>query len=398
MIDNLFHNISLGVIGVGLLGSTAVLLGSSVYDVAYSLKRRSFARQQRTRRARKRPLISVVVYSYKQPEQTIECLASLIRSSHRKLQILVVDNASKDNTKASVKLFIANHPKKDIKLISKYKHSPLQEAIKTALKAVRGDLVLVLGPNHRVQRKALQLAADYLDLNDVEALMPAVLVSHRPSLLNLWARFKNFAVLSKQKTLSLLSDRGRNFKFGIFYRSQQLLTHKKTALSGVYTSDVTIYYDCIPGISDPELDYYRLVSKRSDSGPNPLLKLFKLLKLVSKVLILPVFLWYITYLALNSNYPDLLVVSWGVFTTFMVIAAWAIEQLSLLQKVKYTLLAPAMFSLFFIMTFVEAVGIILKPLSRLLVTVRRKYSFLASAAKKAGASSLDQLTTSLPRK
>src|SRR3990167_10538025 len=241
MIDNLFHNISLGVIGVGLLGSTAVLLGSSVYDVAYSLKRRSFARQQRTRRARKRPLISVVVYSYKQPEQTIECLASLIRSSHRKLQILVVDNASKDNTKASVKQFIANHPKKDIKLISKYQHSPLPEAIKTALKAARGDLVLILEPNHIVERKALQLAANYLVQNGVEALMPAVILSRQPSLLNLWTRYKNFGSLSKQKTLSLLSNQGKNFRFGIFYRSKSLKNNKMD-LRGIYSSDVNLYY------------------------------------------------------------------------------------------------------------------------------------------------------------
>ena len=373
MIDNLFHNISLGVIGVGLLGSTAVLLGSSVYDVAYSLKRRSLARQQRTRRASKRPLISVVVYSYKQPEQTIECLANLIRSSHRKLQILVVDNASKDNTKASVKQFIANHPKKDIKLISKYKHSPLQEAIKTALKAVRGDLVLVLGPNHRVQPKALQLAANYQGLNDVDALMPAVLVSQQSSVLNLWARYKNFGALSKQKTVSLLSDQGRNFRFGIFYRSSAL-KHKKMTASGVYTSDVTIYYDGAPSLSEPDLNYYHLVSKGADTGLNPLVGLFKLMKLATKVLILPMFLWYSAYLALNSKYPSLLVISWGIFTFFMIITAWAVEQLNLVQKIKYTALAPAIFSLFFIMSYVESVGFIIKSIIRLAKAIKSKIS------------------------
>lgn len=373
MIDDILRSISLGVIGVGIVGFSAAILGSSVYDVAYSMKRRSLARLPRARRAKKRPLISAVVYSYKQPEQTVDCLASLVKSTQRKIQIIVVDNASKDSTGASVKRFIANHPKKDIKLISKYKHSPLPEAIKTALKAARGDLVLVLEPSHRVQRNALRLAANYLALNDVDALMPAVLVSHRPSVLNLWARYKNFAVLSKQKTVSLLSDQGRNFRFGIFYRSQ-LLKHKKMTASGIYTSDVTIYYDCIPGLTEPDLDYYRLVSKSSDSGLNPLLELFKLIKLAAKVLILPVFLWYSAYLALNSKYPSLLVVSWGIFTFFIIIAVWAVEQLNIVQKIKYTALAPAMFSLFFIMSYVESVGIILKSIIRLSQAIKRKAS------------------------
>ncbi|MBI2009015.1 glycosyltransferase family 2 protein [Candidatus Saccharibacteria bacterium] len=371
MIDGILHNISLGVIGAGIFGAAAAILGSSVYDVSYSLKRRSLARLKPGLGAKKRPLITTIVYSYKQPEQTLECLAGLVKSTHRKIQIIVVDNASKDNTKASVKQFMANHPKKDIKLISKYQHSPLPEAIKTALKAARGDLVLILEPNHIVERQALQLAANYLAQNGVEALMPAVVLSQQPSLLNLWARYKNFASLSKQKTLSLLSDQGRSFKFGIFYRSQ-LLKHKKMELSGVYTSDVTIYYDRIPGIAKPGLDYYRLVSKRSDSGPNPLLELFKLMKLASKVLILPMFLWYSAYLALNSKYPDLLVISWGVFTFFMIIAAWAVEQLNLVQKIKYTALAPAMFSLFFVMSYIESVGILLNLVIRFAIVVKRK--------------------------
>ena len=370
MIDGILHNISLGVIGAGLLGSAAVILGSSVYDVAYSLKRRSLSRLKHGLKAKKRPLITAIVYSYKQPEQTLECLASLVKSTHRKIQIIIVDNASKDNTKTNVKQFMADHPKKDIKLISKYKHSPLPEAVKTALKAARGDLVLILEPNHKVQPKALQLAANYLALNDVDALMPAVILSQQPFILNLWARYKNFGSLSKQKTLSLLSNQGKNFRFGIFYRSQ-LLKHKKTALSGVYTSDVTIYYDYIPGIAEPGLDYYHLVSKSVDTGLNPVLELFKLIKLVTKLLILPVFLWYSAYLALNSKYPNLLVISWGVFTFFMIIAAWAVEQLNLVQKIKYTALAPAMFSLFFVMAYIESVGIILNLATRFMNVIRK---------------------------
>ena len=373
MIGGILHNISLGVIGVGIFAAAAAILGSSVYDVAYSLKRRSLALLKPGLGAKKRPLITTIVYSYKQPEQTLECLAGLVKSTHRKIQIIVMDNASNDSTKASVKQFITNHPKKDIKLISKYQHSPLPEAIKTALKAARGDLVLILEPNHIVERKALQLAANYLVQNGVEALMPAVILSRQPSLLNLWARYKNFAVLSKQKTLSLLSDQGKNFRFGIFYRSKSLKNNKMD-LRGIYSSDVNLYYTAAPSLSEPALNYYRIVTKRTEAGLNPLLESFKLIKLVSKVLILPVFLWYSAYLALNSKYPDLLVISWGVFTFFMIIAAWAVEQLNLVQKIKYTALAPAMFSLFFVMSFVESVGILLNLVIRFAIVVKRRTS------------------------
>src|SRR3989344_1164291 len=327
MIDGILHNISLGVIGAGIFGAIAAILGSSVYDVAYSLKRRSLALLKPGLGAKKRPLITTIVYSYKQPEQTLECLAGLVKSTYRKIQIIVVDNASKDNTKASVKQFITNHPKKDIKLISKYQHSPLPEAIKTALKAARGDLVLILEPNHRVEQKAL----------------------------------------------SLLSNQGKNFRFGIFYRSKSLKNNKMD-LRGIYSSDVNLYYTAAPSLSKPALNYYRIVTKRTEAGLNPLLESFKLIKLVSKVLILPVFLWYSAYLALNSKYPDLLVISWGVFTFFMIIAAWAVEQLSLVQKIKYTALAPAMFSLFFVMSFVESLGILLNLVIRFAIVVKRRTS------------------------
>ncbi len=363
MINDLLHNLSIWVLGAASVGGAATLVGSSAYDVAYTLKRRTLGRQKVSKKRAVTPKISVIIYCYKQPGQTLECLSALAKSSYRKLQIIVIDNASRDGTTPAVRAFIAKKPKKDIKLISKRKSASLPDALKAALKLVRGDIVVVLDPKHIVERKALQDAAYYFSSTGAEALVPAVLVKEEPSLLNLWARFQNFSRLSRQKTLSLLSGQGSSFKFGIFYRSK-LLKRKTINADGIYSSDVTLYYATTPGLAHSALDYYGLISKEVNAGFNSLMLLARVVRLMLKILVLPVFLWYSAYVALNTGYVNLLVLSWAMFTFFMAIAILAVEQLTWRAKLKYAALAPAMFSIFFVMSFVNAAELVLRPLVR----------------------------------
>lgn len=362
MNDNFLHNSSIGVLIAAVAFAVTILLGSSIYDVAYALKRRSLLTGKNKRP--KRPIISVIIYNYRRPEGTVACLESVVKSSYRKLQILVIDNASKDTSVAAVEAFIAAHPKAAIKLIAKRRYMAADKALGAAVKAAKGDIIIALTPNHMVRADALRQAADYFTATGTKALMPAVIMDEWPSLLNLWARFSNFVSLNKQKAVCLISGQGRSFRYGIFFQ-KKVLMRKNFNAEAIYCSDITLTYTARPSIEHMAVNSYPLISKTHDSQINIPMQTAKALKL-AVVFILPVFLWYSVFVALNTRYMSLLALSWGIFTGFMILSVWAVEQLNIIRKIKYSLLATVMFGVFFVMSFIGAVGLLIKWIAKII--------------------------------
>lgn len=385
MIDSILRNGSISILIAGLAAAALVLAGSSIYDVAYTIKRRSLAMKTKRQRL---PMISIIIYSYNQPQETIACLESLVKNPYRKLQVQVVDNASKDSTVAEVKQFISKHRKKDIRIISKRKYVPEYDALKPALKSAKGDIVLILTPRHRLEPKSLRQAAGYFAATGADALMPAVIASNSPSLLNLWARYINFGMLNKQKAASLVSSQGSSIRFGIFLR-KQFLGRKVIEAESIYCSDVTLKYAAAPTIGSPTLNYYPLISAKPGARLNVPLLVIRILK-TAVIFILPVFFWYSLYEALNNRYMDLLVVSFSLFSGFMVLAVWSLEQLKLIQKIKYSLITPAIFSVFIVMTYIQPAGLIIKLIAKLFNKTAKLFSkpfFSAAGFKREAISS-----------
>lgn len=358
MTDLILRNFSIGVIAISSTVGATILIGSSWYDIAQTRRARQAKKTAKGQR-QARPLVSVIIYSQNQAEQTLSCLASVLKSSQRKLEAIVVNNGSSDQTKLVLKEFAKQHPKRAIRVINKRQSASLEIAVKTGLRTAKGDIILVVSAEYSLGRQALARAADAFVISQDVALIPALLIKDYPSTLNLWLRFKSLLNLNWQKTASLLRPSGSGLHFGVFY-GRQMAKRPKVDQDYRFASDIALMRQPSPSISSSSVVWHQVavVAKKGGkkSALRPLLRGFGL---VYRLLALPIFTWYALYLAMNQGYSYLLFMGWAIFTFLYIFVVWTSEYHTFAAKVKLTALAPAIFSLAIIMIFVEAVAKIL---------------------------------------
>ena len=359
MTDAILRDLSVGVLAVSLAAGAAILVGASWYDIVQT--KRAKEAKKPTKGRQLRPLVSVVIYSQNQAPQTLACLTSVLKSSQRKLEVIVINNGSSDETKMVLKEFVSSRSKRAIRTINKRQAATVETAVKTGLRAAKGDVILVVGSQRGFDRLALAKAANALGRNPGTALIPATWIDEMPSALNLWLRFKSLLGLNWQKTASLLKPTGSGLHFGVFY-SRQMVKKPKTDQDYQFASDIIL--TCRPelSLSSPTLAAHGLAVASKDTKKSALRPLLKSFKLVYKVLALPIFTWYALYLAMNQGYSYLLFISWAIFSFIFVFVIWTTDYLAYRSKARLTALAPAVFSLAVIMVFVEAAASVAKPL------------------------------------
>ncbi len=359
MTDIILRDFSIGVIAVSSAVGAAILIGASWYDIS-QIRRERLAKKPAP--AKGRPLVSVIIYSQNQAEQTLSCLDSLLKSSKRKLEAIVVNNGSSDQTKLILKEFTKKYPKRAIRVINKRRAADLGTAVKTGLKAAKGDIIVVVGAEYSFDRWALAKAADAFARGNETALISATLIQDRPSILNLWQRSKSLLGLNWQKTASLLRPSGTGVHFGVFY-SRQLAKRPKVDQDYRFVSDIILQRQISPSVSNLAVASHQLAVARSGGKKSALRPLLRGFGLVYRLLALPIFTWYALYLAMNQGYSYLLFMGWAVFTFVFIFSVWTTGYLAYPAKIKLTLLSPAVFSLAVIMVFVEAVAAVVRPLS-----------------------------------
>lgn len=360
MTDIILRDLSIGVITLGAALSAVIFTGASFYDIKEA-KSRQLAKNLKPGR-RGRPLVSVIIYSHNQSAETIACLNSLIKSRHRKLEIIVINNASTDDTKPLLKAFVHDHPKRAIRVINKRTAADVEVAVRSGLKASSGDIVLLATAQSRFEPRAISKAADELLANDEIAVIPASLIEDYPSALNLWLRFKGLLGLNWQKTASLLRTSGSGIHFGVFY-TRQMVKKPKADQAYRFVSDIILKQQLAPSLSRPRLATHELAVAGPIGKKSALRPFVNAVKLVYRVAALPIFTWYALYLTMNRGYSNLLFMAWAIFSFIFVFAIWTSEYLAYPAKARFTALAPAVFSLAVIMVFVEAAVAVMSPLA-----------------------------------
>lgn len=94
------------------------LVGANYYDI------QQFKRNAKTKKKNNdiRPLVSVLIPAHNESSGIIRTLESVRKSTHRKLEIIVIDDGSTDNTKKIVNDYILKYPTRSIRLMYKQKN------------------------------------------------------------------------------------------------------------------------------------------------------------------------------------------------------------------------------------------------------------------------------------
>jgi cellulose synthase/poly-beta-1,6-N-acetylglucosamine synthase-like glycosyltransferase len=373
-----------------LVGSILALMnviGANVYDIRAVKKQRQLAVHPHSRRYRQRPLISVIVPT-RNDERRIElCLNGILRSSYRKLEIIVIDADSHDKTKNIVKNFISDHPKRNIRLIAKRTSNNGFGAVATGYKKYgQGELIMLCEAGSILDKHALSNAVKHFNTeSNVGVISFKRSVESAFSTVGLFQKYENLLRYRSEKFTSVSNSDYAASGEGAIYRRDVFLNSSSSRLSvarpgnknvrSYYASDVVAYTEPLPSFYALLKQRYRLQLSRlqalrdqrqliftRDSDYTKFLTWFRLpfaICVGAVSLFVPILLSYFIYMAVELHEPTLLILSWVILGIFLLFAVWGDEQLKLRQKAAYSAFIPITYGLFYVMSFVQ-IFVILK--------------------------------------
>lgn len=393
------------------------IIGASVYEVTQTKQRLQQKLHPYVRRYRLRPLVSVIVFAHSRTPVIEGCLDSVLQSSYRKLEIIVVDIDSCDTTRQLVRQYATGHPKKSIRLYAKRRQTSQLDALTYAYKKyVNGELVVLLDTSHRVSKHALSQAAVHFQVDPrLGVLNPHFTVRARYSTVGLFQKFEQLLKYRSKKFNSafnaeyVASSEGAIYTTAILGRllrlgARRAGTHTRLGLPMLqlgnkdvrssYASDVVIYH--APAASFRALFQQRYSVQRSrllalmqsrrlfftrDLSYSKFLTWFRLpfaLVVGITALFIPVLATYFLYLAVSLHQPALLLAACLVVSVLVASAIWGDDQLGLRQKLAYCMLIPITYGWFFLLSFVSYL-VILVSFLQIVWPALRERSFRAPA-------------------
>ncbi|MBI2652294.1 glycosyltransferase family 2 protein [Candidatus Woesearchaeota archaeon] len=142
----------------------------------------------KTKRLKNCPLVSIVIPAHNEEKNIITTLTSLIKLAYpkNKLDVIVVNDGSHDNTKNLVEEFIAKNKGFNIKLINK-KNEGKGAALNDGLAISKGEFFICLDADSIVTSDALQKILPHFTEDNIAVVLPLLKVD-RPK--NLWQRMQ----------------------------------------------------------------------------------------------------------------------------------------------------------------------------------------------------------------
>ena len=131
------------------------------------------------------PLFSIIIPAWNEEETITETLTSLKNLDYPKdkLEIIVVNDGSEDNTQILTEDFIKKNPSFNIKLINQPKNLGKGRALNTGLKYIKGEFFACLDADSFVTPDSIKLILPYFDSLDIGAVCPLMKVKEPKTLL-----------------------------------------------------------------------------------------------------------------------------------------------------------------------------------------------------------------------
>jgi len=140
---------------------------------------------------RELPAITIGIPSYNEAKTIAKTINSIVQSDYPKdkIEIIVVNDGSKDNTVSVVNGLIKKYSDFDIKLFSK-KNGGKATAVNVALNQARGELFGVVDADSRIESDCFQLLIHHFDNKAVGAVISRIKVDKPAKLLERMQRFE----------------------------------------------------------------------------------------------------------------------------------------------------------------------------------------------------------------
>jgi len=368
------------------------LVGANIYDIW-----QAFRSNKPVKRSRKqRPLVSVLIPAHNEEKAIIRCLDSVRHSSYRKLEIIVIDDASNDNTAQLVMNYICKYPNRSISLLVMQKNRGKAGALNHALsRQAQGELIMTLDADSVLHKQAIKNAVSYFDNPKVAGVAANVRIMDSTRILGLLQKFEHMIGYRSKKFYSLANSEfiiggvastyRRNILKQVDFYDEDTVTEdiglslKVVSLGNrdhriVYAADVVAMTEGVQTFGALVKQRYRwkmgslqnLLKNRQLFANNGeqysrMLTLYRIpMAFLGELLLLlePLLLGYIIYLAFVFHTPTLILGAYITITLYILWTIWPDEHTSWPRKLQLTLYAPLMYFIFYIMNVVQYAAVI----------------------------------------
>lgn len=368
------------------------LIGANYYDIRQF---RRLASAGKRNHHELRPLVSVLIPAHNEELGIARCLDSVRRNTYRKLEIIVVDDASSDNTRKLVREYIKNHPKRDIRLMYKRKNVGKAEALNHALKrAVRGDLVMTLDADSVLHKKAITNAVNYFDDPKTVGVAANVRIMDSLTVLGLLQKFEHMIGYRSKKFFDVTNSEyivggvASTYRHEVIkqvgYYDHETTTediglslkvvsqgNKKNRI--VYAADVLAMTEGVQTFKALLRQRYRWklgglqnLIKHNDLLANTdrrysrMLTFYRLpMAFLGELMLLlePLAIGYVIYVCWMLATPSMIVGAYMTITIYLLLNLWPDEHMTFTKKVRMSLMTPIMYFVFYLMNAVQLVAI-----------------------------------------
>lgn len=131
-----------------------------------------------------KPLLSIIILNYNSGDYLAGCVGSILSSTYKNLEIIIVDNNSQDSShKKCKKLF------PEIILIENKKNLGFCEGNNIGIKESKGEFVMILNPDTRIENNSFdELLSAYLK-NGEGLYQPKIMFMDDPNVINTVGNF-----------------------------------------------------------------------------------------------------------------------------------------------------------------------------------------------------------------
>lgn len=193
--------------GINLLRIFYFLIGSDLFDIKKSIQNSKYSKNNKSNKyygEKYRPLVTVIVPAHNE-ERTIERnLLSVVNSTYKRVQLIIVNDSSTDNTEKIIKKFRRDYSKKlnEIRII-KTNVRGKAKALNKGLVYARGSLIMCLDADSTLEKESLSKAVRIFREKKLVTLSANVKIHAYKGLLNWIQRIEYLICYQMKKTETL---------------------------------------------------------------------------------------------------------------------------------------------------------------------------------------------------
>lgn len=331
-------------------GGISIILLATWYDFRIIATRSRLQQAIQKLRQPRQPQIAILLYAYNNATTVVRCFDSIRHSRYKRYSITIINNKSTDNTSSVIKQYMKRHKKTPITVITKRTFTEPMRVLRMAYKkAPASDLVLLIDANTTLSPTALKEYAAHFTLNaSLEALHIRRSYEKDVTISTLFNHALEKSINTYHKaTNSLHIDKKQFGTVSVMYRSACISRNFSKFVDADYTSTHTLQS------TETELAKTRNAS-------------FIMLHLLTFLM-----MTYFFYAAATLQSNVFLILSWLLFSFWILATIWSDEKMLLAKKAELTFCAPIIYFLLYIHVAVGIFNVSKNTFSKILFSINK---------------------------